>query len=837
VGAAWYQREITVPADWSSGRIELTLERVMVTSRLWIDGVYCGESDSLSTPHRYDLSGHLRPGKRQTVTLRIDNRDIHKLHSIASGYTEDTQSIWNGVVGAMELRALPKIGARIVVVTASAGDSRAEVELLVTNTSGETCPILATLEISDRESPTGFATAARVRLSAGPGERRERIEVEVSGHFIQWNEFQPKLYAAKATIGRDDGSEGVLDADRRSFGCREISRRGRSICLGERPLFLRGTLDCCVFPQTGHPPMDRASWERYFRQLQEFGLNHVRFHSWCPPEAAFAAADTLGLYLQIEPPVWLDDHNCPLGSYPEHYEFIPREAERIIQTYGHHPSFVIFSLGNELNGDFDFLRETVRQLRELDRSRLYTLTSNWDRPAEEEDEVYIAQSADGVGLRGQYSPERMARGTELVFDDAIRLRELPTISHEIGQYAVYPNVAEIEQYHGPLAPVNLEAIRLDLLRRGMIHQTDTFVDVSGRFAALLYKAEIEAALATEDMAGFQLLGLQDYPGQSTATIGLIDSLGATKPFTSPKWFHRFCAPRTILFLTEHRVLSEGETLRGYFRLANHASPFSGGTLNWTLTDPATGRSTGGALAIEATKAGRLSDPLEISLSLSEAWNAPAALLLSVELADGSARNEWIFWLYPAPETALISDERVLTSVDEATRRRLEAGERLLLIPEELPRRNGIEMGFYPVFWSPVHFETKTPCGLICDKTHPALAGFPTEAHSDFQWYELTRESFALEVDEVADWLTPIVSAVPNFFHNRRLGVVFELPILAGRLLVCTLPLRERAGESPAAAALLKSLFSYVERGAGEDSAADLPAGSPVSWEAVERLFA
>lgn len=285
--------------------------------------------------------------------------------------------------------------------------------------------------------------------------------------------------------------------------------------------------------------MDIESWLKLFQAAKNYGLNHIRFHSWCPPEAAFEAADQLGVYLQVESPMWMDTWNMAVGAHPEHYTYLPQEARRIAHVYGNHPSFCIYSNGNELNGDFDLLHWMVEDLKSFDDRRLYTLTTNWDRQLDAADDLFIAQSVDGIGVRGQYFPEELALSTQLDFRDAVANRPVPVISHEVGQYAVYPDVQEMEKYSGALRPVNLEVIQADMKKRGLLGNLRSFVHGSGMLALQLYRDEIEAALRTPSLGGFQLLDLHDFPGQSTATVGLLNAFWESKGLIEPQQFREF----------------------------------------------------------------------------------------------------------------------------------------------------------------------------------------------------------------------------------------------------------------------------------------------------------
>ena len=85
-----------------------------------------------------------------------------------------------------------------------------------------------------------------------------------------------------------------LAQEKIEFGMRQIGRNGADLLVNGKKVFLRGTLECCIFPLTGYPPTTKEGWLKVFRSAKEWGLNHLRFHSWCPPKAAFEVADSLG---------------------------------------------------------------------------------------------------------------------------------------------------------------------------------------------------------------------------------------------------------------------------------------------------------------------------------------------------------------------------------------------------------------------------------------------------------------------------------------------------------------------------------------------------------------
>lgn len=96
-----------------------------------------------------------------------------------------------------------------------------------------------------------------------------------------WDEFHPTLYKLTATLTQANQS----DTREVEFGMRTFTIQGRWFYVNGRKTMLRGTVENCDFPLTGYPPMDVESWERVFRICRNYGLNHMRFHSYCPPES------------------------------------------------------------------------------------------------------------------------------------------------------------------------------------------------------------------------------------------------------------------------------------------------------------------------------------------------------------------------------------------------------------------------------------------------------------------------------------------------------------------------------------------------------------------------
>lgn len=736
-GAAWYELEIEVPAEWSGKQLGVSLERVMFQSTLWVNGWLAGQQDSLSVPHGFDVTAYVVTGAVNRFAIRVDNRDIQNLGTYPSAYTEETQSIWNGIIGRMELQASEPFRLTDVQIYPEPGLHAVRVKGIGHNL-------------------TGTAMDAEISLSAESFSGEQKHQVPVAKHCLHlaagsaepfdwlyrmgeeprlWDEFNPNLYELRLT-GRTI-HEGVQleTVVKQTFGLRSFARNGRLLEINGRPVFLRGTLECCIFPLTGHPPMEQEAWLSLFGTARDYGLNHIRFHSWCPPEAAFEAADRLGMYLQVEAPMWMDSWNMPVGAHPEHYTYLPLEAQRIIQTYGNHPSFCIYSNGNELNGDFELLHRMAADLKKLDNRRLYTLTTNWDRPLDPADDLFCAQTVDEAGVRGQYFLEKLSASTMLDFREAVSQREVPVVSHEVGQYSVYPDVEEIDLYGGALRSVNLEVISADLEQRGMLADIRKFVHGSGMLALQLYREEIEAALRTPELGGFQLLDLHDFPGQSTATVGILNAFWQSKGLIEPRNFREFCSPTVLLLRMPKREYTNRDTFTAEVNIAHFGeAELAPSVIEWKVISEEGAVLDQGAIGTGAIPLGAGIPLGELSTDAFVRVATSARLTVSLELSDSGIRNEWPVWVYASTgeEAAGNTEITVTNSLDDDLLRRLSGGERVLVLIKENDLEHTAPGKFHPVFWSPVHFATEAPCGITVDAAHPALSGFPTREYAEFQ---------------------------------------------------------------------------------------------------------
>ncbi len=760
IAPLWLQREIIVPKDFEGKSVRLFLERVNIASELWIDGVKIGRQIiELSAPHIYNLTDKLTEGKH-ILTLRIDNRNLLNLDTMASGYSVDTQGYWNGIIGRIELQAEDVFHIdNIQIYPDNSG-----INVKVTETSDVHSPFIhkdAVIAIS-AVTPCGYKLEEKqfqIKLYNSKQVDYFRYDID---DIEFWSEFNPALYTLNVTYMCGD----MQDEKSVKFGMRTIKTENKRILLNGRQISLRGTIDCAIYPLTGYPPTDIEVWRKNFETVKSYGLNHIRFHAWCPPECAFCAADELGLYISVEMPMWLNRDVCALelGEDSAHRAYFMREAITISKTYGNHPSFIMFSNGNENMGDFDLLNDITTYIKAYDSRRLYTLTSNFDHPVMPCEDYLCAYEAYGNPVRIQNIQDETAKCTCLDYSKAVAETPVPIISFEVGQYCVYPNVDLVEKYTGNMLPVNLDVIRKHMKEKGVCHKLKEYIKASGNLAVKLYKEDIEAALRTKNFGGFELLSLCDYTGQSTATIGILDAFFDSKGLIEPEKFRQFCNCVVPLFKAK-RIFTNEETLEAELNLYDFSEQ--------KIVNPEyeVKIHNGDNLFYELkTKDAKISVPLD---------GIKSSAQLNVTVSVKGYTNEWrIFVFTPCAENNNIRYIRTQEELNEIVK----TGGRAVVTRECF--KNPIEGSFIPVFWSPVHFPSQKPCGAIIDNTHPIFKNFPTEKYPDYQWKTLLENSVGMNIFEFGADVKPIIETVPNFFDNTPSSPLFETKIGNADLLFC-----------------------------------------------------
>ena len=757
-GAARYSRTINIPKDWKKKPVELFLERTRPTW-VYVDGKLVDSCNFISTPQRYLLPKKVKPGKHLLEIVVDNGRGVpEQVYGSSHAYTEDTQTNWNGIIGRIELQ------------------------------------LACSVESKSAETLTGAISSHSVASSTA----------------LQMPDFAKDFHI--------EGAHFYANGHR---------------------IFLRGKHDAAVWPLTGHVEMSVEGWMKYLGTCKEYGINHVRFHSWCPPEAAFVAADSLGVYLQPELPFW--------GSFDKKDEklmtFLHQEGVNILREYGHHPSFRMMALGNELWGDIDKMKEFVNDFRKIAPDKYYTFGSNYYlgyQGIKEGMDYFTTCRIGGEGwgkynthTRGSFSFADAYDGgminhfhpnSTMNFDEACDKAGIPIISHETGQFQTYLDYREMKKYTGVLHPYNFEVFRRRLAAAGMLSQADDFHKASGLWSVKLYKADIEMDLRTRNMAGFQLLDIQDYPGQGSAFVGILDAFMQSKGITTPEEWRQWCSPVVPLLEVEKFCFEDGEKIQAKVKVANYGgSSLYGKKLKWKIGDAE------GVMNIFTYDEGLIDvGILDEKISVDK----PTKLNVSLNIEGTEARNSYELWVYPKKA---IEKKGVFIAkdLDQEVVKVLEKGGKVLWMPtasshfvaaddtlSQSDNATPYTVGglFQTDYWNYRMF--KTICennkkkvspgtlGILTNPEHPIFKGFPTEMHTNWQWFPVIKESHPLVLDNFAKDYRPIVQVIDNIERNHKLGLVMEWKVGAGKLLVCMSDL-EKAAKYPEGKAFYQSVIDYM----------------------------
>ena len=509
--------------------------------------------------------------------------------------------------------------------------------------------------------------------------------------------------------------------------------------------------------------------------------------------------------------------------------FLHKEGENIIRWYGHHPSFRMFALGNELWGSIDKMAEFIAYFRKLAPDKVYTFGSNYylgyqgvkpgmdyfttcrvggegwgNYNTHTRGSFSFADAADG-GMINHYYPN-----TQMNFAEGCGMTNVPIISHETGQFQIYPDYNEISKYTGVLYPYNLEVFRSRLEKVGMLDQASDFHKASGLWALQLYKQDMEMDLRTHNMAGFQLLDLQDYPGQGSAYVGILDAFMQSKGLCTEREWRGWCSEVVPLLIAPKFCFTNKEGLHAIIQVANYSgTSLKGKTLSWNLDGKQ------GIITLPQGEGLINVGALDVDLSN---YNKATQLKLVLQVEGTDYRNSYNLWVYPFGLDLSKLEQKVIATNELTDRiaQQLENGKSVLLMPDS----SKLTVGglFQTDYWNYRMFKTISEnnkkmvspgtLGILTDPRHPIFNSFPTEMHTNWQWFPIIKASHPFILDNTGKDYRPIVQVIDNIERNHKLGLVFEFAVGKGKLLVCMADL-DTASAYPEGRQFYRSVLEYM----------------------------
>ncbi len=845
-GQIWLKKSIPIPEEMLGKQLILRFDRTRMT-KLWVNGQYAGGCDSLCAPHCYDITAFA--AKQTELVICVKNTD----YPTKGGHmtSPDTQTNWIGITGDITLTAYAPLRVSALRAYPDAANKSVQV-------TGKLCGALQTECIIQAEQYDKSGHTAPLPMFS-----RYTIRADKDGNFsllLQipdaplWSEYNP--VCIRLTLALPESGE----RETLCFGMRNFTANGDRFEINGNAVMLRGKHDGLVFPLTGAAPTDVDEWLRIFAIAKDWGINHYRFHTCCPPEACFAAADLMGVYLEPELPFWgtvhaPDDENFQKAEQ----EYLISEGKRIADAYGNHPSFCMFSLGNELWGSPERLAAIIAMLRENDSRPLYTQGSNnfqhMPLKVENEDfwtgvrlgwgklirgsyatcdapigliqtaapstawdyEEYLAPyAAEGTASDGEETEIEIQYGTGVKKVRAAKTEgfcpDVPVVTHEVGQYGVYPDFSEIGKYTGVVQARNFEVFRERLAAAGMLSQAEDFFRCSGALSRACYKMEIEAAMRSPHIAGFQLLDLQDFPGQGTALVGMLNALMENKGLVSPEEWRGFCGDIVPLARFDSFVWESGREVKIGLALRCYRPMPKTQMLHMTIH-------CGGKLLCEGTAeipaySFGYCDLGGVGFTVNPETVGKAELKLEISGTEIVNRYDIVI-LPPAKPVTVPEGLHIAHSMAQALPL-LHEGKSVVLLPESIAQSIP---GFYCTdFWCYHMFRLisesmnkEVPIGtmgLCIDTQNPIAKALCSEAYSTPQWYAPVSHADCVILDKAPEGYRPIVQMIDNFERNHRLGLIFEAKVAGGRLLVSAVRTQD-CPDDPAMQLLAQALFDYA----------------------------
>ncbi|NDV82150.1 sugar-binding domain-containing protein [Bacteroides sp. 51] len=804
VGVAWYQKEITIPAGWKGERIVFFMERPHIETTVWVNNKEVGMQNSLCVPHVYDITAFASTGKCR-ISVRVDNR-IKEInvgpdsHSI----TDQTQGNWNGIVGKINLSTTPKVYFDDIQVYPDLANKRAKVKMVLKSaSSGKVKANISLSAQSFNSDKKHTVPTTSQEFTITNGELACEMELLLGDRMLTWDEFDPALYMlhAELTVGKKKETKQV------QFGMREFTIQGKWFYVNGNKTMLRGTVENCTFPLTGYAPMNVKDWERVFRICREYGLNHMRFHSYCPPEAAFIAADVVGFYLQPEGPSW-PNHGPRLGNGQPIDKYLMDETIRLTKIYGNYASYCMLACGNEPAGRWvAWVTDFVEYWEKTDSRRVYTGASvggSWQW--QPRNQFHVKAGARGLNWSNQL-PESLSD-----YRARIDTVSQPYVSHETGQWCAFPNFEEIRKYTGVNKARNFEIFKEILQDNHMGDKGREFLMASGKLQALCYKHEIEKTLRTPDYAGFQLLSLNDYSGQGTALVGLLDVFYEEKGYINAQEMRRFCSPTVPLARISKFVYKNNESFEAEIEVAHfHKAAIRNAKTLYIIKDEYGKVYDKGIVSTKDIPVDNCFELGKISYAL-QAFTCAQKLKLEIRIESTGAINDWDFWVYPAQVEINTGEVYVTDTLDNRAKEILEQGGNVLITAAgKISYGKDIVQYMTPVFWNTSWFKMRPPhtTGIWVNNYHPLFKEFPTEYHSNLQWWELLNKSQVMQFTQFAPDFQPLVQSIDTWFISRKAGTLFEAKVLNGKLMMTSMDIDSHPDERIVARQMRKAILDYM----------------------------
>ena len=784
VGCFGYRRGFTVENAAALGECELYVGGVQNALSAWVNGKYIGRHEGYSAEFSLKIPRDVLVDGENFITLAVSNnrlsgymdRPVSGLTSRAAN--ECTGGIW----GDVEIRCFDR-GLCDAYVLVKEDLSEFTVKTIGAEGSEKRVEIFS-------EGEFVFS----VDIPAGMGE----ITLPAEG-FEHWSPDTPILYTLKVTAGEDTLV--------RRFGIRRLTSRGMRLYFNGEPYFFRGICEHCYHPITVHPTRDKNYYRNLIRITKELGFNSIRFHTHVPMPEYMEAADEVGIVIEVETP-----NNT---TYEEWIE--------IINAARRHPSVCAFSSGNEMVIDEDYI-EHLRAVADYVHGGSDALFSPMSAMRGIEYHSYgdlrvddpfphnpkrLATLDEFCDLYNSYSNAKTSyfssKGDHEDIDRCNAIYSRPLLSHEICIHGTYIDLSLKDRYRGSRIGETefMTSVEKHLDDVGLLGRANLYYRNSVKWQKDLRKHCFETVRRSDTFAGYDFLGDIDTHWHTFGyCVGMMNEFYELKVGETVDNVRRYNSDTVLLCdMPLCPSFTEGDEVELPILVSNYGEALDGATLNLSVKG-CSGVLLRREIRCSDIESGKITELYRLKIRMPRS-DKPEKLTVKAMLAGGNtdAENCWDIYSFPRIKKharaagVTVSDGMEIGELLE----RMARGERVVLFGAGPFPSSGISYQLSVAGRTNGHLATVV-------KDHPLVSDLFAEGYCSRMFASMMDRASAAILDIKRLPHDPIIDIATSYKNAKREALLFEYRVGSGKLIVCTLNLRE---DDPGAVWLRERILAYA----------------------------